>query len=148
MYFYKCDVTSTESVKVVGEKVRKEHGDPTVLINNAGIGHEGPILHKPEGTIRKVFEVNTLAHWWTVREFLPAMVKHNHGHIVTIASAASFLGLGEMADYSCSKASALSFHEGLTQEIRLWYKAKKVRTRLVLHISLYICIFPPNKNPY
>ncbi|CRG91273.1 Short-chain dehydrogenase/reductase family 16C member 6 [Talaromyces islandicus] len=131
VYFYQCDVTSTDSVKAVGAKVRKEHGDPTVLINNAGIGHEGPILDKPEGTIRKVFEVNTLSHWWTVKEFLPAMVKRNHGHIITIASAASFVGLGEMTDYSCSKASALAFHEGLTQEIRLWYKAKKVRTSII-----------------
>ncbi|KAH8703503.1 putative short-chain dehydrogenase/reductase 2 [Talaromyces proteolyticus] len=131
VYFYKGDVTSTDSVKAVGAKIRKEHGDPTVLINNAGIGHEGPILDKPEGVIRKVFEVNTLSHWWTVKEFLPAMIKRNHGHIITIASAASFLGLGEMTDYSCSKASALSFHEGLTQEIRLWYKAKKVRTSII-----------------
>ena len=113
----------------VGARIRADHGDPTVLINNAGVGKEGSILEKPESVIRAVFEVNTISHYWTVREFLPAMLKGNHGHIITIASAGSFLGLGEMTDYSCSKASALAFHEGLTQEIRLWHKAKKVRTR-------------------
>ena len=55
----------------------------------------------------------------------------NHGHVVTIASAGSFLGVGEIVDYTGSKASALAFHEGLTQEIRQWYKAPKVRTRYV-----------------
>ncbi|OKL61829.1 hypothetical protein UA08_02484 [Talaromyces atroroseus] len=129
VHVYKCDVTSTASVKAMGIQIRLEHGDPTVLINNAGIGKEGSILTKPEALVRKVFEVNTISHWWMVQEFLPAMLKRNHGHVVTVASAGSFLGLGEMTDYSGSKASALAFHEGLTQEIRLWYKAEKVRTR-------------------
>jgi short-subunit dehydrogenase len=129
VFFYKCDVTSSSSVQQAGAQIRADHGDPTVLINNAGVGKEGSILDKPESVIRLVFEVNTIAHYWTVREFLPAMLKRNHGHVITIASAGSFLGLGEMTDYSCSKASALAFHEGLTQEIRLWHKAKKVRTR-------------------
>ncbi|EED18631.1 short-chain dehydrogenase/reductase 2, putative [Talaromyces stipitatus ATCC 10500] len=131
VYFYKCDVTSTTSIQQAGAQIRADHGDPTVLINNAGVGKEGSILEKPESVVRLVFEVNTLAHWWTVREFLPAMIKRNHGHVVTIASAGSFLGVGEMVDYSCSKASALAFHEGLTQEIRFWYKAKKIRTSII-----------------
>jgi short-subunit dehydrogenase len=63
-----------------------------------------------------------------VREFLPSMIEKNHGHVITIASMASFIGLGDMVEYSCSKASALAFHEGLRQELRLWYKAPKVRT--------------------
>jgi short-subunit dehydrogenase len=123
-------------VQQAGARIRADHGDPTVLINNAGVGKEGSILDKPESVIRAVFEVNTISHYWTVREFLPAMLKRNHGHVITIASAGSFVGLGEMTDYSCSKASALAFHEGLTQEIRLWYKAKKVRTRYALPLSL------------
>jgi short-subunit dehydrogenase len=122
-------VTSPESIKAAAAQVRKTHGDPTVLINNAGIGTEGLIVEKPEATIRKIFEVNTMAHFWTVKEFMPSMLKRNHGHIITVASAASFVSCGEMVDYSCTKASALAFHEGLAQEIRLWHGAKKVRTR-------------------
>ncbi|KAF5015911.1 hypothetical protein F66182_12579, partial [Fusarium sp. NRRL 66182] len=68
-YFYKCDVTSSANVKEVGALIRADHGDPTVLINNAGIGKEGSILNKPESVIRAVFEVNTISHYWTVREF-------------------------------------------------------------------------------
>lgn len=144
VYFYKCDVTSVSSVQAVGAQIREEHGEPTILVNNAGIGREGTILGKSESVIRSVFEVNTLAHWWTVREFLPAMIRANHGHIITIASASSFVGLGEMTDYCCSKASALSFHEGLTQEIRLWYKAEKVRTRYIFCLNhlFFLSSFP------
>jgi short-subunit dehydrogenase len=81
---------------------------------------------KPEAHIRQTFEVNTIAHFWTVREFLPSMIKQNHGHVVTIASMASFVAPGLMADYG-----SLAFHEALTQEIRHCYRAKKIRTRYV-----------------
>jgi NADP-dependent 3-hydroxy acid dehydrogenase YdfG len=113
----------------VAEQIRQKLGDPTVLVNNAGVGHDGTILEEPEAKIRQTFEVNTISHFLMVREFLPSMIRQNHGHVITIASMASFVALGEMVDYCCSKASALAFHEGLTQELRYWYQAKKVRTR-------------------
>jgi short-subunit dehydrogenase len=89
----------------------------------------GNITEEPESNIRRTIEVNTLSHFWLVKEFLPAMIKNDHGHIVTIASMASFVSLCGMADYACSKAAALAFHESLTQEIRHSYGSKRVRTR-------------------
>lgn len=130
--FYKSDITSTAAVKEVGDQIRANHGDPTVLINNAGVAFDGTILDEPEAKIRATYEVNTLAHFWMVKEFLPSMIKNNHGHVITIASMASFAALGEMADYSGTKASAMAFHESLTQELRYWYNAPKVRTRYVV----------------
>ncbi|KAE8355872.1 hypothetical protein BDV28DRAFT_128039 [Aspergillus coremiiformis] len=129
--FYKADITSSVHIRHVAEKIRAVHGDPTVLVNNAGVGYDGTILDEPEAKIRQTFEVNTVSHFLMVREFLPSMIKHNHGHVVTIASMASFVALGEMVEYCCSKASALAFHEGLGQELRVQYKAPKVRTRYV-----------------
>ena len=132
--FYRVDITSSENIAEVAKQIRKEHGDPTILINNAGVGNEGTILDKPEAKIRQTFEVNIIAHFLTVREFLPAMVRANHGHIITVASMASFTGVAEIADYCCTKASALAFHETLRQELRHYYKAPGVRTRYVEHI--------------
>lgn len=129
VFFYKVDITSRVSVKEVASQIRKDHGDPTVLINNAGVGFGGTILDEPDEKIRLTLEVNTISHFWTVKEFLPSMIQKDHGHIVTVASIASFVGIGEITDYSCSKAGALAFHEGLTQEIRHFYGSKRIRTR-------------------
>ena len=131
VFYYTMDVTSTSSIKSAAEQIRADHGDPTVLVNNAGVGYDGTILDEPEEKIQRTFQVNTVSHFWTVREFLPAMIKRDHGHVITVASMASFIALGEMVDYCCSKASALAFHEGLTQELRTWYKAKRVRTSVI-----------------
>ncbi|KAG8134373.1 hypothetical protein E2320_007496, partial [Naja naja] len=35
----------------------------------------------------KIYDINILAHFWTIKAFLPAMMKNNHGHIVSIVSA-------------------------------------------------------------
>ncbi|KAI9927292.1 hypothetical protein MW887_003679 [Aspergillus wentii] len=134
--FYKTDITNSAAIKTVADQIRANQGEPTVIVNNAGVGYDGTILDEPEAKIRLTFEVNTMAHFWTVREFLPNMIKNNHGHIITVASMASFVSLGEMADYSCSKASALAFHEVLNQELRhciihpLW-----VRTPMIQQLS-------------
>ncbi|CAG8144580.1 unnamed protein product [Penicillium olsonii] len=129
--FYKANITNSADIAAVAKTIRENHGDPTVLINNAGVGHDGSILEEPESKIRQTFEVNTISHFLMVKEFLPAMVKANHGHVVTVASMASFVALGEMVDYCCSKVSALAFHEGLRQELRHWYNAPNVRTSVI-----------------
>ncbi|CAI7639720.1 unnamed protein product [Penicillium glandicola] len=129
--FYKANITSSADIALVASTIRENHGEPTVLINNAGVGHDGTIIDEPEEKIRQTFEVNTLSHFLMVKEFLPAMVKANHGHVVTVASMASFVALGEMVDYCCSKASALAFHEGLRQELKYWYNAPNVRTSVI-----------------
>jgi short-subunit dehydrogenase len=66
-----------------------------------------------------------------VKEFVPSMIEKNHGHIITTASMASYVALGGMTDYACTKASALAFHEGLGQELKYYHKAPKVRTTSV-----------------
>ncbi|KAG4432036.1 hypothetical protein IFR05_012475 [Cadophora sp. M221] len=131
IHFYQCDVTSSSDISAAAAEIRKAHGDPTVLINNAGIGTGLSIMDEMEERIRLTFEVNTMAHFWMTKEFLPAMIKKNHGHVVTIASMASYLVHAQNVDYSCSKASALAFHEGLASELRSRYKAPNVRTTVV-----------------
>ncbi|TPR01228.1 short chain dehydrogenase family protein [Aspergillus niger] len=117
-------------------EIRAVHGHPTVLVNNAGVLHFTPILDQTEAAVRQTFEVNTMAHYWTVKEFLPAMIERNHGHVVTLASMASFLSAGNMASYACSKASALAYHEAIGQELKVWYNADGVKTS-VFH-PLYV----------
>lgn len=126
--FYKVDVTKPAEIAKAAAEVRKSAGEPTVLINNAGIGTAMTILGGTEENVRRTFEVNTMSHFWMVKEFVPTMAKLNHGHIVTVASMASFVVHAQNVDYCCTKASALAFHEGLASELRHRYAAPDVRT--------------------
>lgn len=63
-FAYVCDCTKREDIYRVAELVKKEVGDVTILINNAGIVSGRKLLDTPDGLIQKTFEVNTVAHCW------------------------------------------------------------------------------------
>ncbi|EFQ26281.1 short chain dehydrogenase [Colletotrichum graminicola] len=131
VHYFKCDITSTEKLAVVANEIRAKVGHPTVLINNAGVARGKTVLDSTEHDVRFTFDVNTLSHYWTTKEFLPNMVKNNHGMIVTVASFASFLCVPNMVDYGSSKAASMAFHDGLSAELKTRYNAPRVRTVLV-----------------
>ena len=91
VHFFKCDVTSRREIFTVAQQIRAQVGEPTILVNNAGVARGKTILDSTERDIRFTFDVNTLAHYWLVQEFLPFMIKKNHGMVVTVASIASWI---------------------------------------------------------
>jgi all-trans-retinol dehydrogenase (NAD+) len=129
--FFHCDVTSSESVAAAADAVRSEFGHPSILINNAGIAKPMPILKTSEEFLRRIFGVNVMSLWFTTQQFLPRMIQLNKGHIMTVASLASFVALATAADYSATKAGALAFHETLASEIKHQYKSPNVLTSVV-----------------
>lgn len=56
------------------------------------------------------------------------MIQSNKGHIITIASTASYIGVAGLADYTATKAAILSFHESLNQELKHHYDAPNILT--------------------
>ena len=131
VHFYKCDVTSTESIAAAADAVRSELGHPSILINNAGITSLELIMNTSEEFLRRIFGVNCMSHWFTAQQFLPNMIKQDKGHVVTVASLASFVALPTVAFYGATKAAARSFHEVLTCELKHIYKAPHVLTTVV-----------------
>ncbi|ATY62992.1 dehydrogenase/reductase SDR family [Cordyceps militaris CM01] len=129
--YYKCDVTSSASVADVAAAIRRDLGDPTILVNNAGIAVPTNILDISEKALHKIFAINTMCHWITCQQFLPSMITADKGHVVTIASVASFVSLPGHADYGATKASALAFHEALRTELRHAYNAPNVLATVV-----------------
>ncbi|CAO1621080.1 unnamed protein product [Sympodiomycopsis kandeliae] len=129
--YYKTDVSDPAQVHAAAEQIRASLGEPTIVINNAGIGSGDTIVDIDLNSALRSYKVNTFANFVTVKEFLPAIIKKNHGHIVTVASSASFMSLPQMAEYTTSKSAALAFHEVLRGELRARYFAPKIRTSII-----------------
>ncbi|KAF1941311.1 NAD(P)-binding protein [Clathrospora elynae] len=129
--YYKCNITSRDDLHRAAEAIRSDLGSPSILINNAGIGNAYTILAIPQESLRMMFEINIVSHWGTVQEFLPDMIAKKKGHIMGVASLASFVALAGAVDYSCTKAGLLAFHEGLTQELKHRYKCPQIQTTIV-----------------
>ena len=129
--YYYCDVTSSESVAEAADAVRRGLGHPSILINNAGIAQSTPILKTSESYLRRIFGVNLMSMWFTTQQFLPRMIQLDKGHVITVASIASFVALATAADYSATKAGALAFHQTLTGELKHVHKSPNVLTTVV-----------------
>ncbi|KAH9861201.1 hypothetical protein IAQ61_010938 [Plenodomus lingam] len=129
--YYKCDITSRDNIREAAHAIRSDLGCPSILINNAGIGNAYTILDVPPASLQKLFDINLLSHWSTVQEFLPDMIAKKKGHIMSVASLASFVAFAGAVDYACTKAALLAFHEGLTQEIKHRYKCPEIKTSIV-----------------
>lgn len=70
-----------------------------------------------EKLISKSLVVNLECHFWLIKEFLPAMIKRDKGHVVSIASMAGCGGYPTMCDYSASKFGAVGLNESLRLEM-------------------------------
>lgn len=84
------------------------------MINNAGIVIGKSILDLSEQDITKyaraccfagrqakayssrTLSVNTLAHFWTIKTFLPDMAKAGHGHFVNVSSFLGTIGVANL----------------------------------------------------
>ncbi|XP_045736759.1 estradiol 17-beta-dehydrogenase 11 isoform X1 [Mirounga angustirostris] len=116
-YAFVVDCSNREDIYSSAKKVKEEIGDVSILVNNAGVVYTSDLFATQDTQIEKTFEVNVLAHFWTTKAFLPVMMENNHGHIVTLASAAGHTGVPFLLAYCSSKFAAVGFHKALTEEL-------------------------------
>lgn len=52
--YYKCDVSKWEEVEAVSKKVIEEIGEPTILVNNAGVVQGKPLVNLSQADIQQL----------------------------------------------------------------------------------------------
>ena len=114
---FTCDLSKREDIYRVADEIKKSIGDITILVNNAGIVTGKKFLDSSDAEIERTMNVNTTAHFWLVKSFLPSMLNKNHGHVVTVSSIAGMFGTAGLCDYCASKFAAVGFDESLRNEL-------------------------------
>ncbi|NWY26144.1 RDHE2 dehydrogenase, partial [Pheucticus melanocephalus] len=147
VHSYVCDCSKRQDIYRVADQVKKEVGDVSILINNAGIVIGKRLLDSPDSLVEKTMEVNTMAHFWTYKAFLPAMIAANHGHLVSIASAAGLCGASQVSDYCASKFAAVGFAESIDMEMRSLRKTG-VKTTIVCPFVINTGMFDGVKSKW
>ncbi|KFM69240.1 Epidermal retinol dehydrogenase 2, partial [Stegodyphus mimosarum] len=126
VFSYKVDVTNEQEVIHAANRVKQEVGDVSILINNAGVFSGQPLVNLPSHVIRRCFEVNSLAHFWMLQQFLPRMIELDRGHVVAVISIAGHQGVPYMTDYCASKHATAGLMESLYMELHAMGK-KNIR---------------------
>ncbi|KAK4828066.1 hypothetical protein QYF61_023126 [Mycteria americana] len=86
VYTYTCDVGKRENVYSTAERVRKEVGEVSVLVNNAGVVSGHHLLECPDELIERTMMVNCHAHFWvTINSFLLPFLSVNFGKLAAVA---------------------------------------------------------------
>ncbi len=117
------------------------------MINNAGIVNGKKLLANEDyKMIEKTIAVNTTSHHYTVKEFLPEMMRKNEGHIVSIASMAGHFGVNGLVDYCASKFGAVGFNESLRLELRS--SRSKVKTTCICPFYINTGMFDGVKSKF
>jgi all-trans-retinol dehydrogenase (NAD+) len=117
-FVYLCDVSDKERVFELAEQAKKDMGQVDILINNAGFFRPGKFCEIPlEHTVRQM-EVNVLAPFYSTYALLPDMLARDCGHVVNVASGASWYGGPGWVGYCTSKAAVHAFSDILKIEIK------------------------------
>jgi len=111
------DVSNREAYADAAEKMKRDFGGIDILINNAGVGVEGPILEARYADWDFGMSVNLGGVVNGIVSFLPQMIAHGRGgHIVNTASLAAAVMMPEQfVIYSASKAAVLNLSENMRE---------------------------------
>lgn len=147
------DVSDAGAVRAAAGRLLRDLDGRTVevLVNNAGVLTAGGVEELSDEEIERAFRVNALAHFWTVRAFLPGMAASpGGGHVVTVASAAALGGVAGVSHYSASKFAAFGFDESLRAELHRRGLGARVRTTCVCPFLIDTGMLPqgvPARSP-
>ena len=116
---YKCNVASSSEMQNMCESIRRDLGEITALINNAGIAQQKLFTDITEEDWDNIFDVNVKSMYLCTKEVLPNMIKVHRGVIINIASMWGEVGASCEVHYSASKAAVIGLTKALAKEVGL-----------------------------
>jgi 3-oxoacyl-[acyl-carrier protein] reductase len=118
-YWRSLDMADAGAVRdFVGEVVR-EFGRVDGLVNNAGVGHESPLLTVPVAEIPKVINSNLVGPIILAKACARAMLRNGAagGAIVNVSSVNAVRGYPGVSIYSAAKAGLDGFTRSAAREL-------------------------------
>jgi 3-oxoacyl-[acyl-carrier protein] reductase len=121
------DVTDRASVERAVQEVAATLGEPTILVNNAGINRIGPSETLEEERWRQVVDVNLTGTFRCSQVVGARMLAAGRGAIVNVASISARVGMPGRAAYCATKAAIV----GLTRALAVEWAGRGVRVNAV-----------------
>ena len=104
-----CDVTDQAQVDALRDAALSSFGTLDVLINNAGLGGEAPVVDMGDDEWSRVLDVTLTSLFRMTRAFLPAMYEARSGVLVNNASVLGWRAQKGQAHYAAAKAGVMAF---------------------------------------
>jgi short-subunit dehydrogenase len=118
VHIRETDLADLAQLKELVAWLERERVEVDLLINNAGLGDNGPFATSDPIRNEQMMLVNMVALTSLTRYLLPQMIARKRGGILNVSSSAGFLPIPEFAVYAATKAYVTSFSEALRAELR------------------------------
>jgi 3-oxoacyl-[acyl-carrier protein] reductase len=112
-----CDVRSRAEVDAAFAAGTEALGPIDVLVNNAGVWIQKPLLDFDEAEWALTLDTNVTGLFHTTRAVLPGMKARRRGRIVNVASIDGQFGFENLVPQCASKAAVLGFTKALAKEV-------------------------------
>lgn len=99
------DLSTVEGVEKVTSQALIDSKPWHILVNNAGVAHQSPLLEETPAAWDSLFGVNLRAPLMLSQALVPRMIEAGGGKIVNMSSVAGFQGTPGFAAYAASKAA-------------------------------------------
>jgi len=111
-----ADVADEGQVISAVANAASQLGNIDIVVNNAGILIEKPLLETTAGDFDAVIAVNLKGSFLVGREALRHMVKQRSGRVINIASELAYLGRANTSIYCASKGGIISMTRSWARE--------------------------------
>lgn len=111
------DVTQPTQIEAVLKQIASEHGDITVLVNNAGITKDTLLMRMKDEDWDAVLDTNLKSVFRMSQAVLRPMMKARQGRIINISSVVGHMGNAGQTNYAAAKAGMTGFTKSMAQEV-------------------------------
>ncbi|HEY5854334.1 MAG TPA: SDR family NAD(P)-dependent oxidoreductase [Aldersonia sp.] len=111
-----CDVGDRAQVETAIDSLVAELGGLDLLVANAGVARQLPIVGGDPEVFEQTLRVNLLGAYYCVRAAGP-YISHKNGYVLLMSSLAAAINLPLLGAYSASKAGVHAFGTTLRQEV-------------------------------
>ena len=111
------NVGDWDSTVAAFQKVKAEHGQVDVLVNNAGITRDGLFRKMTRADWDAVIETNLTSLFNVTKQVIDDMLEKGWGRIINISSVNGEKGQFGQTNYSAAKAGMHGFTMALAQEV-------------------------------
>jgi uncharacterized protein len=114
---FPCDLARAGAARRVFAFATRRGIEVDVLVNNAGVMHNGEFADAPLARHLEVLKVDVLTPTELCHLFLGPMLTRRRGRILNVGSMAGFQPIPRLAVYAASKAYVLHLTEALSEEL-------------------------------
>lgn len=114
-----CDVSNLRSVEHLAAEVERHFHRVDILVNNAAIADfDSPLHLLPPESWDSIMNTNLRGAYYTIRNFVPMMIRARGGHVINISSLAGKNALVNGAAYAASKWALNGMSYSVAEELR------------------------------